>query len=284
LGASAGLIYNQNRLNAPYTFQRQPALRGAKTLLDLETDGFGLNGSFGILFKPVENLRFGLTYTSPSEIHSRGDASGNASAQFQSLGGAFASLRPDFHYDAEVINKLPQVVTGGVAWKPQERWQLGFQVDWINWSDAFDTLKVKLRHGNNGDLNGLTGSPNIDDSIPLGWEDRFVFRWGAEYALSESWWLRGGYSYGRSPVPDETLSPLTAAISEHTLSAGVGFRRGRYRVDLGYQYDLPATQRVGTSDLRSGEYSGSKVETSLHWVSLSVSIALSGSRAQADVP
>jgi len=53
----------------------------------------------------------------------------------------------------------------------------------------------------------------------------------------------------------------------------VGYRVGRYEVDSAYQWDLPTSQRVGVSELRSGEYSNSKVELGFHWIGLTVSIA-----------
>lgn len=269
LGASVGLIYNENNLQAPYIFQTQPALRGAKTLLDLETSGFGWNGSFGVLFRPHETVQLGLSYTSETSITTDGHASGNAGAQFAALGLA---AQPDFRYNAEVETTFPQMVRAGVTWKPHPRWRLAFEVDWINWSDAFDELPITLTKGNNAAINGLVGSDTLKDTPPLDWRDRFVYRVGVEFAATENLALRAGYAYGKSPVPDRTLTPLTAVIMEHTVGVGVGYRRGRVRVDVAYQYDLPVSRHVGESALLSGEYSGSRVEVELHWLAITTSI------------
>lgn len=269
VGASLGLVYNENRLRAPYVFQTQPTLGGAKTLLDLETSGFGWNGSFGILVRPHETVQLGLSYMTPTRITTTGHATGNAGVQLAALGAPF---RPDFRYDAEVETTFPQMVQAGVSWKPHRRWRVIVQVDWINWSDAFDDLPITLRNGTNADINGFVGSSTLQDTPSLDWRDRFVYRFGVEYALTEHIALRAGYAYGKSPVPDATLTPLTAAITEHTLTAGVGFRRGPFRVDLAYQYDLPASQQVGQSALRSGEYSQSRVEVELHWLTVTGSV------------
>jgi hypothetical protein len=61
-------------------------------------------------------------------------------------------------------------------------------------------------------------------------------------------------------------------MMEHTVSAGVGYRRGRYRVDLAFQYDIPAERRVGASALQAGEYSNSRTEVSLYWLAIGTSI------------
>jgi len=164
------------------------------------------------------------------------------------------------------------MVQAGVSWKVHPRVRLAFQVDWINWSDAFDELPITLTNGSNADINGFVGSSTLQDTPPLRWKDRFVYRFGVEYLLSEHFVLRAGYAYGESPVPDGTLTPLTAVIMEHTVSAGVGYRHGRYRVDLAYQYDIPAERKVGTSALQAGEYSNSRTEVSLHWLAITTAI------------
>ena len=132
---------------------------------------------------------------------------------------------------------------------------------------------MHLTHGNNADLSGLLGSGRLDDTVPLRWSDQFVGRLGGEYALGDRWTLRAGYAYGNNPVPADTLTPLTAAITEHLLTAGVGCRLGRVSLDAAYQWQVPATARVGRSALAAGEYSGSVVEVSVQQFNLTVGYA-----------
>ncbi len=267
LGASAGLLYNRNQLHAPYIFQSQPTLRGAKTLLDLETDGWGWGAQFGLVWKPVDSLELGLAYTSATRIRSEGEARADAGVQFENLG--LGAARPDARYDAEVTNKFPQKFSGGAAWQAASCLTVIAQADWINWADAFDTLDVRLRGGNNRDLNGLLGSDRLDDDVPLRWRDQWVLRAGAELALTPHWDLRAGYAYAQNPIPGQTLTPLTAAITEHTITAGIGYHDERFAFDLAGQWDLPNEERIGTSDLASGEYSGSTLEISIQRLVLS---------------
>jgi long-chain fatty acid transport protein len=44
VGATVGIIYNENDLHAPYIFQQQPQLAGLKVLLGLTTHGYGWHG------------------------------------------------------------------------------------------------------------------------------------------------------------------------------------------------------------------------------------------------
>ncbi|MGC3961115.1 MAG: outer membrane protein transport protein [Verrucomicrobiota bacterium] len=91
IGAGVGLVYNQNRLHAPYTFQSYPSLvggsQGFKTLLDLKTEGFGVNGTFGLTYRACEKISLGLSYQTPTKIRSDGDANGNAGVQLDNLFG-----------------------------------------------------------------------------------------------------------------------------------------------------------------------------------------------------
>ena len=93
-------------------------------------------------------------------------------------------------------------------------WELG--VEWIRWSKSFDHFSVSLSEGSNADLNAQIGS-SVSDEVPLNWNDRFVISLGAEYVLNSEWMLRAGYRYGKSPIPDELVTPLNGANLEHTV-------------------------------------------------------------------
>lgn len=272
VGASAGLIYNENSLHAPYIFQSQPVLAGFKTRLDLDVSGVGASFQIGAQIRPSRSVTLGVSYRPSTVIDGDGHASGNASAQLQALGGGFAQVDPRFRYDAEVRTEMPQIVETGVEWQALARLRLAAGVDWIGWSDAFDQLKIHLKNGSNPAINSVVGSAAMTDLSPLRWRDQFVYRVGAEYAVSPAFALRAGYSYARSAVPDDTLTPLTAAIFEHTLTAGAGYKTGRYHLDLAWQWNLPVVQHVGVSGLRSGEYSQTSVLVSAQSLQLTTGV------------
>lgn len=166
LGVSGGFIYNQNFLDAPYVFQSQPVLAGFKTLLDLKTDGYAPAFDFGAQLHPSANITVGLSYRPRTVIRSSGRARGNASAQLQSLGSAFAAVAPLFSYDAEVRVELPQRFAVGIEWQALDRLRLVAGRDWINWSEAFDELRIDLSNGSNPAINGVVGSDSLTDIAP----------------------------------------------------------------------------------------------------------------------
>ncbi len=270
-GASLGLLYNRNQLEAPYIIQTQPSLRAAKVLLDLDTEGWGANAQCGLLWKPIASFQLGLSYTLRTRIVSDGRATADAGRQLANLGVKGVDATAEF--DAEVTNKFPQIVSLGASWKATDQLAFVSQVDWVNWADAFDTLDVRLRDVDNELYRTLlAGKSNLDDDVPLDWDDQWVFRFGTEYALNEQWTVRVGYRYTRNPVPDSTLTPLTAVIGEHLVSAGLGYRVERFSVDLGWQWELPASERVDRSALLTREYSASETEVRVHWLSLTTRV------------
>lgn len=272
LGASAGGIYNENYLHAPYVFQSHPVLAGFKTLLDLETEGWAPGFDFGAQIHPARSVTLGLRYRPGTVVYSDGHASGNAAAQLQSLGGAFAAVDPNFRYDAEVRTKFPQIISAGGEWQALDWLRLVGGIDWVNWSDAFDRLEIRLSNGSNPAINGVAGSSSLLDIVPLNWRDQFVYRAGAECALPGGFALRAGYSYARSAVPATTMTPLNGAIFEHKVSAGAGYRTGRYHIDLAWQWALPVTQHVDRSQLLDGEYSQTSLRVSEQLIALTTGV------------
>lgn len=266
-GASVGLSHQDISLHAPFIFQNFAPLRGIKTPLDLDTsDDDAWNADLGVLFHATDRLTLGLNYRTATSITSEGAAAGNADVQLANLG--LGGARPDFRYDAQVETALPQSLALAAHFKANDRLRLSAQVDWINWSDSFDTLVIHLANGNNADLNGLAGGSSLTDRIPLDWDDAFVCRVGLEYSPAERWWLRCGYAYGSNPIPNENLTPLNAAITEHTVTAGVGYVGKDFRADVSWQYDLPHTEHTGASGILDGEYSNTATSLRAHWFGL----------------
>ncbi len=267
LGASFGVVYTRNELQTPYIFQNN-GLAGAKTFLDMQTQGVGVNGDVGLQWKVNDRLSLGLSYRTPTSFQTSGSAKGDLGAQLVALGvlGADGSYR----YDAKIKTALPQRLSAGFAAVLTPRWRVMGQVDWINWSAAYNHLDVNLSNGTNAVVNGVAGSTGITDRIALNWKDQYVFRLGTEVDVTDKLTLRLGYVYGKSPVPGDTLLPMTAAISEHTLACGLGWQTKSMRVDLAYQYDLPISRSGSGSSITGPEYKDTQVSVQAHWVGLTL--------------
>ena len=264
LGVNLGVLYNENRLQAPYIFQSHPALAGLKVLVDLDADDIGLNAGAGLRIRPTDELELGLAYTTATTFHATGDLEGDLSA----LG---LPIPPGFRYDVDVRTGLPQLLSASVTWRARPELRVGVQLDWVDWSDSFHDLPLRLSGGSNAGLNSVLGTDRIDDVAPLAWRDRFVVRTGAEYRCTENLVLRAGYSYGAGPVPAATLTPMTAAVMEHAVGAGLGWRLEAFQVDVAWQWQIPNGKTVTRSGLLAGEYSNSRVDVGVHWLGVTLS-------------
>lgn len=270
VGISLGLDYNTNTLIAPYIFQSQPTLAGLKTLLNLHTSGYGWNGSVGARFHATRKVELGFAWKSSTVILSHGGASGDAYAQFAALG--LAGVPSSFQYSAQVRNVLPQSALASVAWRVDGHWLLAFQTDWVNWGNAFVNLPVTLTGGTNAAINGLVGSSTLVDGVPLNWKDQYSFHVGAERGLTERATLRFGYAHSNNPVPNSTLTPMTAAIMSNQISTGLVYNLGRSRFEGAYVFNPTAQSHVQQSGLLSGEYNNSTVHVGTQALTLGYSV------------
>jgi long-subunit fatty acid transport protein len=268
-GAVLGFVYNSNELNAPYIFQQQPQLAGLKVLLQLQTHGIGWNGNTGFQWQATDRLRFGLAWKSGTTIHTHGEANGTASALFNSLN---ITADPAFHYRSQVLNHLPQAFDAGMTWKSNRRMIWQAQADFTTWGQAFRQLPVSLTQGTNATINSVVGSNAMQDFVPLHWNNQVGLHAGIESPIRESWTLRAGYSYMSNPVPSATLLPMTAAIMENAIAAGVGWTHARLQVDFAYQAQLPNSESVGKSAILAGEYDNSRVSLMLQSVTATARI------------
>jgi long-subunit fatty acid transport protein len=256
VGGSVSMLWNRNELIAPYIFQTQKPLVGLKTLLDVNATGTGWSGSVGATARPHRTVQAGVAWRSQTTLTTRGQATGDAWAQFAALSVAAPST---FEYSAAVKNSFPAMLVAGGAWDVTPRVRIAGQLERWGWQEAFSSLPITLTNGTNAVINSLVGSATIEEIVPLDWKNQLVRRVGTEYTWSPSVVLRGGYAFSPSPVPTDTLTPMTAAIVEHTFGAGFGFIQGKTLIDVGFQWSPTAERRVQNTALQGSEYDGTSV-------------------------
>jgi long-subunit fatty acid transport protein len=267
VGGSVSMLWNHNELKAPYIFQTQAPLVGLKTLLDVHASGTGWSGSLGAIARPHRHVSAGVSWHSQTTLTTTGQATGDAWAQFAALG---VNADSTFEYAAAVRNSFPSMLAAGGAWEVTPRVRVAGQLERWGWHDAFASLPITLTHGTNAVINSLVGSSEIGEVVPLDWKNQFVRRVGAEFTCRPSVIIRSGYAYSPSPVPTDTLTPMTAAIVEHTFGAGLGLVQGKTMVDIGFQWS-PTTERfVQHTSLQGSEYNNTSVSVGVQGLVFSV--------------
>lgn len=267
VGASLGATYNEVSFDAPFIFQTNPALAGAKVDLDMETSGWEPMAEFGILWRPDDAWSLGLHFRPPVNLALDGDAVADFSAQLPPLG--LGGTPPYNYYNADTKNALPMVIGGAIRWETTERLTTGLRVDWIGWEDAFDDLQVALSGGNNGAINGAIGSV-VTDQVPVAWRDTWVVGLGADYQINDCLSVRGGWRWSQSLARDSYITPLNGSQFQHTLAVGLGWQRENWRLDLSYEYLFGSTTNVGASGYNVGEYSNSSLKMDAHVIGIGI--------------
>lgn len=164
----------------------------------------------GALWQATPALRFGYAYESALSLHFDGE------------------LRVD---SASVVSPEYARVSRSMRWPDRhgaglslelDRWIFAVDLRYIGWSQFFRSTRFVLEESR---LSLPTGSPSNQFAMRFGWRDQWIIGSGLEYN-ADVIVLRGGYSYGRTPIAGAGASPFLGATTEHHLSAGAGVAIG----------------------------------------------------------
>ncbi len=198
-------------------FSRALALGGGaegKIRITDTDNGYGYN--VGLLYKPVERVKLGLTYRSRVDLNFD-----TALAKVASATGAISTAR-----SKGTQIPLPPVISVGLNWQINPYWNVEFVHDHTHWSE-FRHIKARFTPALlGGGLRGLF--------IQSLWKDTSILRLGTSYRATEKLEFRAGITVDESPIPARTLSPSIPGADLLTLNAGLGYRWGRAGIDLGY--------------------------------------------------
>jgi long-chain fatty acid transport protein len=202
-------------------------------------DAYGYK--LGLLLKPTEYLRFGLTYTSRVDINFN-----SADVKFADAPGAggFSTTAKASGIDLP----LPPIINFGIHWQVDPKWGLEFQYDFARWSE-FQNLKASF----STPLPGLGGAAPISGFfLPQNWKDASTLRFGTSYKLNQNFELRGGMALEETPIPSSTLGPAIPGADYLSLTGGVGYNWQRIKLDVGYMAVFYKSRRVTNNVLETG--------------------------------
>ncbi len=180
-------------------------------------DDIGFN--VGVLWKPTARIRFGATYRTDMDIDVEGDAEVNqiqtGNAQFDAV--VATRLPQDQGISATI--PFPAVASVGVAFSPNERWDIEFDITHMTWS-RFDALTVAFET-----------QPQFGFTRVQNWEDSSAYRLGVNVAATENFEARIGAVYDQNPQPVEAVSPLLPDSDRIGVTFGAGYKIGPLTID-----------------------------------------------------
>ena len=201
--------------------------------LTFKGDGWAYGGAAGILWQPTKKWSFGLDYRSETRMNYGGQSDyqpgGTASLSTPTMAGAI----------------LPQIISGGISFRPTEKWNFEFDVDYINW----DTLNSIV----------LGGTKNLfgqNLALNLNWQDSWQYKFGVTRYFGNGWFLSAGYFYSSQTAPENYFTPAVPDTALHTGSIGFGRRGERWSWALAGQIIAGSDRTVHTEPTNVNPISG----------------------------
>ncbi len=201
---------------------------------------------FGLMYRPTPRLSLGVMYhhektmsyedgdgtlsnVAPDALREAVDASLDAAA-------GEAGLR-DFALATEL--GLPHMLSLGVAYRFHERLLVEFDAVHFGWSN-FDQLDLSFSPDPAGALSS---------TIPFHYEDKWQFRVGMDFDLTEKVKLLAGYARDETPQPKESMGPILPDASRNDWSLGAQYALGPWRLTASWM----AVLNEERSNIRDGE-------------------------------
>jgi long-chain fatty acid transport protein len=174
----------------------------------------------GVLFKPNEAWRLGISYRSQMTIKYKGRAHFTAIPTGTPLDAVIAAQLPPDQGITTSIN-YPATLIGGIATSAfGHNWDLEADVTHTTWS-RFKELSVAF---------DTTTTRNF--TRPQNWKDTYSYRVGANKRVNNTWDVRFGALYDKNPQPLIGVGPLLPDSDRIGASFGIGYHSGPFIVDL----------------------------------------------------
>ena len=244
LGAGVSIQYASADLKMQKDLKEYYSGLTADGEIDADSLAWGFN--FGLMWSPLDNLRFGLSYRSKVNHHADGDFTldnpridgGSVSPDVL---GPYASMFGTL--DGQASLSTPAWAMATAAWDINDLLSLYATFRWTDWS-SFDELKIS------------TNNPAIGSTVTNKWQDTYLFSVGADLRFTNWWTFRAGIGYETSPIDDPSYR--TAIIPDADrwwFALGSSFK-----VAKDMQLDVSAAWLHGTGERDLYEDEGSSVK------------------------
>ncbi len=146
---------------------------------------YGFGGRIGYLGKLTDQLSVGLSYQTKIYM-----------SEFDDYADLFAE-QGDFD--------IPANWTVGLAFMPTPAVTVAFDVQQIYYGDIDSIANPMMNSAFNGQNFPLYGPLGSNNGAGFEWDDMTIFKIGLQWARSEQWTYRFGYSYGEQPIQETSI-------------------------------------------------------------------------------
>lgn len=198
--------------------------------LKTEESGSSLSASLGLMYKPSDRWRLGLSVRGPAKMTLTGTTLYSVSVP--ALGNV------QFGSDSETTFNLPWDIEFGFMYKFSDRFILSTSAQYSLWS-TLDKVTKTFK-----DLPGIGDMVEVEE---MNFQDILIMRVGLEYMIPAGVFLRGGLGLDRAATPPENLSINNIDVDKITLLGGIGYRSGSMEINFVYVYAHgKETERINT--------------------------------------
>lgn len=158
---------------------------------EIDADSIAWGFNVGLMWSPLENLRFGLSYRSKVSHHADGDLTLDNP---KNLTGDAVHLWPMLQgaHDASASLSTPAWAMATAAWDVNDLLSLYATFRWTDWS-SFDELTID---------GGSIAGQSLGDTITNKWQDAYLVSVGADLRFTNWWTFRAGIGYETSVIDD----------------------------------------------------------------------------------
>uniref|UniRef100_A0A7V6DNJ2 Membrane protein involved in aromatic hydrocarbon degradation n=1 Tax=Desulfobacca acetoxidans TaxID=60893 RepID=A0A7V6DNJ2_9BACT len=218
VAAGVDLLWSDVRLR-----RNTPLLPLVDGKSDLSGVGNGIGANFGLLYEPLQGVKFGLSYRSQVFVHHSGE--------LQLSVPAFVRGVPR-NVDGSADIVYPPSLTFGVCVNRFSPFTFDFDATWTGWS-TYDGLELKLSR-----FVPLSGYPLNSIFFEKNWHDVWALRFGANWQMKDNIKLRAGYTFDMTPVPNSTLEPQVPDSNRHVFAVGGDLKIKRLTLGIAYNFIL----------------------------------------------
>lgn len=207
---------------------------------EYSADGFTWGFNLGMMWAPVENLRFGVSYRSETKHKTNGTLKTRGT-------GALSGLNGD--YDASVTVSGPAWAMFNAAWDVNDYLSLYATFRWADWS-SFKSLKTDAPELNANVAGMISGLKEHSLARPMqyvfsklsnienNWVDTYLYSVGYDLRVNSFWTLRGGVAYETSAIGDpKTRTALIPDADRWWFAIGSSFHWTKdFQTDIGFAH------------------------------------------------
>ncbi len=270
-------VYNPTTENVAATDSRW-RMRNA-----YRANGTGFNYQLGVIVKPIQELRLGLAFHTPTWYNLTETYSAGTSMQY--YGQNLSASTNDGYPGSQDYNfNSPWKVIASVAGVIGSKFIISADYEW----NGYKTMKFSEAnnyYGGDGywddpwDYDYYSVTPASLNNDPYAYENEDIknvyrhtdtFRIGAEYRVTPSFSVRAGYSHVSSPVDSKAknndMTIFTAGTipnyrfdnDTNYITCGLGYRHKGFYIDLAYVYkQMTSEYHAFTPDPKSSYQSPS---------------------------